>query len=153
MKPFMQLLMIGALGGGLVACTPPDVAYCKAQGASPMNLQPCLDYYRQQEQAFTVDLAACAVEADKTYPQSLYADWGTALVRSPSAVPGGWSSTEQVSIPPDTRQHAELDRLRMKIITPCMQARGWNSGVSWQDGRRFETTQMDPNGGGLPWAK
>lgn len=147
------LFMLVVVAGAVSACTPPDVAYCRDRGVSPMDLDACVADYRQQEAAFNADLAVCSVEADVTYPPTLYSGWGQARVHGGIGHGGYWHSAETVSIPPDYNKNAQLDALRLRIIEPCMQKRGWNSGTSWQDGRRNPSLgQMDPNGGGLPWA-
>lgn len=149
-----SVFAIAALGLLAAACTPPEVDYCQAAGAPPSDMAACTQYYFQQEAAFRSDLAVCSVDADRTYPPSLYSGWGTALVHRHYGY-GGFSSVEQVSVPPDQYRNAQLDGLRMQIIEPCMQSRGWNSGSTWQAGRHDvrKAPARARSGGSLPWRK
>lgn len=120
----------------LAACTPADIDYCRQFGvAGTAEYGNCLEYYQQQEAAFGADYRVCASEADATYPPTLYDRGGFSPV-----VGGGFGrypyySGGFVSVEPDHHHNAEVDRLRARIIAPCMEARGWNSPRSWQAGR------------------
>lgn len=145
-----NLVLIGSLSL-LAACTPPELEYCRSMGAPPSEMAACTQYFFQQEAAFSSDRFICDSEADRTYPRSLYSDWGTALVHNHRD--DGFTSVEQVSIPPDHQKNAQLDGLRMQIIEPCMQSRGWNSGLTWQAGRRVGGPSAPRSGGSsLPWS-
>ena len=128
----------------LAACTPADIDYCNQFGvAGTAEFSKCIAYYQQEEAAFGADRAVCSAQADETYPQTLYDRGGFAHVgiggfgglggrfHGPGLGYGGGI----VSVPPNYYHNAEVDRLRARIITPCMQARGWNSPNSWQAGR------------------
>lgn len=150
MRKFSLILLLA-----VAACTKPEDDYCASKGTPPNQLEQCHAYYFEQDAAFKSDLAVCSAQADQTYPQTLYSGWDTALVRRYHG--GRFPHTEQVTVPPDAARNAQLDALRGRIIEPCMQKRGWNSGRSWQDGRKSakgrKVSQMEPNGGGLPWNK
>lgn len=129
----------------LSACTPADISYCNQFGvAGTAEFSKCIAYYQQEEAAFGADRAVCSAQADETYPQTLYDRGGFAHVGIGSGF-GGFGGRFHgaglgygggvVSVPPDYYHNAEVDRLRARIITPCMQARGWNSPNSWQAGR------------------
>jgi hypothetical protein len=133
---------------GLASCTPPELSYCQKMNAPPNELDKCTAYYFQQETAFNADLAVCSAEADQTYPPTLYSGWGTARVHG-GMYGGRWYSGESISVPPDYQQNAQLDELRLRIIEPCMQKRGWNSGVTWEAGRR--TPALTRKSTPLPW--
>ena len=152
MRPMRHVFVVLGLGLLVVSCTPPEVDYCQSTGVPPLQLEQCTQHYFQQEAAFNHDFTFCAMEADQTYPRSLYSGWGTALVHNRSSR-GGFSSVEQVSVPPDHYKNAQVDALRQRIVEPCMQSRGWNSGVTWKAGRRApgKMSQMNPNGGTMPW--
>ncbi len=146
-----KLLSIFGLALAVASCTPPEVDYCRATGASPAQLDQCTQHYYQEEAAFKSDLRFCSAQADQTYPQSLYSGWGTARVHGGIGLGGQWRSAQSYTTPPDYQKNDQLDALRSRIIDPCMQDRGWNSGRSWEDGRRVKTSQMQPNGSGMPW--
>lgn len=147
----------------LAACTPPEVEYCQALGTSPHDMTACTQHYFQQEAAFQHDLRFCAAEADVTYPQSLYSEpysyparfyggYGTGvgfgMARGPAGIGfGGMPRTEMVHVGADYQHNARVDALRMNIIQPCMQARGWNSGTTWQAGRVSGPAKP------LPWGR
>ncbi len=125
----VKILVLGLLA----SCTPPEVEYCQRVGAPPGDMGQCTQHYFQQEAAFSNDRKVCEAEADKTYPPTLYSGWGTALVHRHYG--RGFTSVEQVSVPPDYHKNQQVDALRMRIIEPCMQALGWNSGATWEAGR------------------
>ena len=73
---------------------------------------------------------------------------------------GGFYGGQSMRIEPDYRRNNELDRLRMRIIEPCMQARGWVSGSNWQAGRQAVRAKNQPRTRNkpqpvesLPWAR
>ena len=119
----------------LASCTPGDVQYCNGFGVQGTpEFGKCVDYYHQQEGAFKADRDQCSLDADGVYPPSLY-DYGHDEHIVGGYGPYGWHGGTTVRVPPDYRHNAQVDALRMRIIEPCMQARGWNSGSSWQAGR------------------
>jgi hypothetical protein len=136
-------LAVMAIGLAMLsACTPADIEYCSKFGvAGTAEYGKCLDYYQQQQAAFTADYNVCASEADITYPATLYDHGGFAHVGVGTGFGGRYHgggygySGGLISVPPNYQHNAEVDRLRARIITPCMQARGWNSQYSWQAGR------------------
>lgn len=127
----------------VAACTPADIEYCSKFGvAGTAEYGKCINYYQQQEAEFGADYNVCASEADSIYPSTLYDRGGFAQVGIGSGFGGrhygggyGYGGG-LVSVPPNYQHNAEVDRLRARIITPCMQARGWNSQYSWQAGRQ-----------------
>lgn len=136
-------LAIVALATLLTACTPADIEYCSKFGVSgTAEYGKCLNYYQQQEAAFGADYSLCASEADVIYPTTLYDHGGFAQVGIGSGFGGRFHGGGYgyggglISVPPNYQHNAEVDRLRARIITPCMQSRGWNSQTSWQAGRR-----------------
>lgn len=138
----------------VMGCTPAEHGYCEGFGLKQGEAEysKCLSYYYQQQALFDADRAQCAAQADVTYPRSLYSQPQSFPMRT-------WGPfgprTEMVHQGADYRQHAELDALRMRIIQPCMDQRGWLSPSSWQAGRHTgpRMSQLDPNGAGLPWLK
>jgi hypothetical protein len=137
----LSLLLVGS-------CASPQNEYCASFGVQEGHPEfgRCLQYYAQQESAFEGDRAVCASQADQTYPPSLYSRPTSYPVRYPGY--GGFGRTEMVHVGADYRVNAQLDALRMRIIEPCMQSRGWNSGATWQAGRHAITPQrVTP----LPW--
>jgi len=147
MRKFIALSLLGLAA---TACTPPEVEYCRATGATPSQLEQCTRHFYSEEAAFRSDLRFCAAQADQTYPPSLYSGWGTARVHGGYGFGGQWRSAQSYTIPPDYQKNAQLDSLRMNIIEPCMQSRGWNSGATWQAGRRAPALGTTKN---LPWAE
>jgi hypothetical protein len=75
-------LAVMAIGLAMLsACTPADIEYCSKFGvAGTAEYGKCLDYYQQQQAAFTADYNVCASEADITYPATLYDHGGFAHV-------------------------------------------------------------------------
>lgn len=150
--------MIRLLGGLtllalLSACTPADESYCASfgvQGTSEYGR--CLDYYHAQQKAFDTDRSICESAADETYPPTLYDRGGYAPVTG-SFWAGHYYPGGMVQVQPDYYRNAEVDRLRMRIIAPCMTARGWNSPNSWQAGQHPIKTapEKNRNRGALPW--
>jgi hypothetical protein len=131
----------------LAACTPADEQYCNGYGVQGgTEFGKCLDYYHQQDAAFKADLAICNLEADGTYPPSLY-DYGhdVPVIGGFVGPHGTWYQGGGIEhIPPDYMHNAQVDALRMRIIAPCMQAYGWNSGSSWQAGRHAVSKPAKP---------
>ena len=144
----------------LAACTPADQQYCQGFGvAGTAEFGKCMAYYHEQSALFGADRSQCEFEADATYPPTLY-DYGHT-----EEVMGGFSrgvyyGGTTVFVRPDMRHNMEVDQLRMRIIEPCMQARGWNSGQTWQAGRHavanmkpMPRSQFAPAPATLPWLK
>ncbi len=120
----------------LSACTPADVSYCRSFGVEgTAEFDKCLAHYARQEAAFGTDRAACEFEADETYPPTLYDHGHYARSMGDFGPHGQYYSGHTIHIEPDWQHNREVDRLRMRIIGPCMQARGWNSANDWQAGR------------------
>lgn len=132
----------------LAGCGSSQNDYCASYGVYEGNPEygRCLNYYQQQEALFANDRALCALQADQTYPPTLYSRPTSYPVRVYGR--GGFPHTEMVHVGADYQQIAEVDRLRMTIIGPCMQQRGWNSGATWQAGRHAASP---PAGQSLPW--
>lgn len=167
-RPFAFAMLASAALG---ACTPENIAYCRGfpgiEGTGEFDR--CLDYYARETAAFQADYAVCSAQADQTYPQGLYdrgrlepsgfATYGG--VGGFSGIGGygrwgGWGGPQWVPVPPDAAHNALVDELRQKIITPCMQSRGWNSGSDWQAGHRPRSsrpTPSAPSSSALPWLK
>lgn len=131
-KPFLALAALALLA----SCSPPEEDYCAGFGVNPGHGEyaKCTSYYFQQQAAFGADRAVCDSQADLTYPPTLYDNGGWAHVRG-HYYGGRFYGGESVRIPPDYQKNAQVDALRMRIIQPCMQSRGWNSGATWQAGR------------------
>lgn len=162
--PFTLLLLAGC------ASAPDEQDYCRSFGVESGNPEfaKCTQYYFQQEAEFRADRAVCAREADVTYPTSLYSRptsyparfyGGSGLGFSRGGFGGGaggigFGHTEMVHVGADYQQIAEVDRLRMTIIEPCMRKLGWQSGMSWQAGRAVPAKVVRPTAlKSLPWLK
>lgn len=163
----MKRLTLPALLLVLAGCAsaPDEQDYCRSfgVGSDHPEFAKCTQFYFQQEAEFRADRAICAREADRTYPPSLYSRPMSYPVRSYGpgigfgAGPfgyshGGFPRTEMVHVGADYQQIAEVDRLRMTIIQPCMQKLGWNSGETWQAGRAAKITRPTAPKP-LPWVK
>lgn len=131
----------------LASCATPQEDYCARYNVHPGDGEygNCTRYFDQQQAMFQTDRAVCSVEADRTYPKSLYSRPTSFPVRYVGR--GGFGHTEMVHVGADYQQIAEVDRLRMTIIEPCMQQRGWNSGATWTAGRHVPIRP----GNKLPW--
>ncbi len=161
--PFALLLLASC------ASAPDEQDYCRSFGVESGNPEfaKCTQYYFQQEAEFRADRSVCSLEADQTYPQSLYSrpysyparfygGSGLGFSRGPAGFGygGGFSHTEMVHVGADYQQHAQVDALRMRIIEPCMRKRGWQSGMSWQAGRAVPAKVVRPTAPkSLPWLK
>lgn len=135
------------------ASAPDEQDYCRSMGIEQGNPEfvNCTQYYFQQQSIFANDRAFCDIEADQTYPRSLYSRPTSYPVRY-------WGPygprTEMVHVGADYQQIAQVDALRMRIIGPCMQSRGWNSPLTWQAGRMTNARVVRPTAPKpLPWAK
>lgn len=119
----------------LTACTPGDVVYCENQGLRPQTPEwaKCFSYYHRNKQVFEADRTQCMDQARDVYPDSLYAD---RLVRRPVFDNRGVYRGTHVDNEPNWQQHRQVDRLREKIIAPCMAKKGWNDAKDWQAGGR-----------------
>jgi hypothetical protein len=146
----------------LAHCASPEQTYCDGFGLGTENpeYQKCLSYYFQQEAAFRADRQVCEFEADKTYPRTLYDNGRWERVHGGFGYGHyGYGGGATVFVEPDYYHNREVDGLRMRIIEPCMQARGWNSGASWQAGRRTGSAPKSAAKpapqpiGQLPWLK
>ncbi len=124
----------------LAACTPGDVDYCRGFGVEgTAEYGKCISYYHEQEALFGNDMSVCSLEADGTYPPTLY-DYGHyEHIMGGYGPRGEWYSGTMIRVEPDYQHNAQVDSLRMRIIAPCMDARGWNSPTSWQAGRHAVT--------------
>lgn len=143
----LPLLMLAGCGA------PADVDYCRAFGVEgTAEFGKCLGYYAQQEAAFGADRDACEIEADATYPPTLYDHGGYAHTMGGWGPHGHWYGGQTIRIDPDWRHNREVDRLRTRIVEPCMQAKGWNSGRDWQAGRHaVKPTKTPSKAQKLPW--
>lgn len=136
-----RMMIVGALAV-LAACTPPEDTYCDGFGLAQGDpeYQKCLGYYFQQEAVFKADRQHCDFEADKTYPPTLYDNGRWERVRGGIGYGaygyGGGGFGTSVYVEPDYYHNREVDRLRMRIVQPCMESKGWVSGASWQAGRK-----------------
>lgn len=140
----------------LAACTPADVSYCSKFGVEgTAEYGKCLDYYHQQEVKFDADRGVCELEADATYPPTLYDRGGYARTMGGFGPHGQYYGGQTIHIEPDWYHNRQIDNLRMRIIEPCMQTRGWNSGSSWQAGRHSTTSpkRKTTPAQKLPWQK
>lgn len=151
--PFFLLSLAGC------ASAPTETDYCRSFGVEQGNPEyaKCTQHYFQQQAAFDAERSVCNAEADRTYPTTLYSrpysyparfygghGFGSGIGFSRGGMGLGFGSggyggfgshTEMVHRGADYQQIAEVDRLRMSIIQPCMQKRGWASGADWQAGR------------------
>ena len=120
----------------LAACTPGDEVYCNAQGLAKgtPSYEQCTAFYFRETTHYNADFAQCGLEADKVYPQSLYDNgrWQPAQVSYSHAMVYSGGS---IFVVPDAEHNSEVDRLRMRIIGPCMQKKGWKNGADWREGR------------------
>ncbi len=140
----------------LVACTPADIQYCRSLGVEgTAEYGNCLSHYQQQSAAFAADRDACDFEADATYPRSLYDRGHYARTHGGFGPHGEFYGGHTIHIDPDWQHNREVDRLRMRIIAPCMQARGWNSANDWQAGRHAVSniSKKPMSSKKLPWRK
>ncbi len=153
----MKRLLLPLLLLSLTSCVgaPDEMDYCRSMGVEQGNPEfvSCTQYYFQQEAAFGGDRAVCDLDADLTYPRSLYSRPTSYPVRVYNPY-GGFAHTEMVHVGADYQQIAQVDALRMRIIGPCMQARGWNSPLTWQAGRHTNAKVVKPKASqSLPWLK
>jgi hypothetical protein len=143
-SPVYLLAVLGLLA--LTSCTPGDIQYCDGYGvAGTPEFGKCIDYYHQQEAAFKADRDLCNLEADNVYPVSLY-DYGhdVPIMTGFAGPHGTWYGGGVEHIPPDYMHNRQVDDLRMRVIAPCMQARGWNSASDWQAGRHAVSKPPKP---------
>ncbi len=149
----MRRILVGLLLPLLAACTPADIEYCRGFGVEgTAEYGKCLNYFHQQQAAFDADRASCERQADATYPQSLYDRGGYGHSMGTVGPDGKFYAGQTVFIDPDYQHNREVDRLRMRIIAPCMSGRGWNSPEDWQAGRHAVTPQKRGSNP-LPWLK
>lgn len=148
----LAVLLLALAGCG----TPADVQYCRALGVEgTAEYGNCLGYAAQQQAAFDADRGACESEADATYPPTLYDHGGYGHSMGGFGPHGEYYGGQTIIIDPDWRHNREVDRLRMRIIAPCMQARGWNSASDWSAGRHVVTPakKAAAKPQKLPWQK
>jgi len=127
----LGLLCLIALAG----CTPANEQYCQQHGVSGAEFNKCIVYYNQQQAIFDADRDACEMQADLTYPRSLY-DYGrTEHVMGGFGYDGRYYGGTTIQVSPDYQHNAQVDSLRARIVAPCMDAKGWNSVSTWQAGR------------------
>lgn len=133
----MRTLGYGLFLLALAACSPSEQEYCQRMGtpAGHPEHQKCLSYYFVQTAAFTADRDACEFEADKTYPHTLYDRGQTAWVHGGYGPYGTYYGGHTVHMSPDYQHNALVDSLRMRVIAPCMSARGWRDPRNWEAGR------------------
>lgn len=139
------------------SCTPADQEYCDKFGVGgTAEYTKCLSYYQQQQSRFNSDRSVCELEADEIYPSSLYDRGGYTRMHGGFGYGHGhYYPSTTVFVEPDRFRNAEVNRLRMRVIEPCMQARGWNSGSTWEAGRH-SAKKSRPSASGdaaLPWLK
>ncbi|MEJ0010101.1 MAG: DUF1467 family protein [Alphaproteobacteria bacterium] len=116
------------------ACVaPPQDRYCESQGSPPGSP----GYARPASVSTASRKRASATTASPaTWPPTR-----SIRRRSTARARGSWASTrggrpEMIPVDPDWQHNHALDMLRMsRVIAPCMQAKGWNSGESWTAGR------------------
>lgn len=151
---FLPALAMLALAG---CASPADVQYCSSFGypqGHPEYVR-CMAYFHEQQAAFNADRQVCEMQADGTYPPSLY-DYGHWEHLHGGYGPYGWYGGQTVRVSPDYAHNAQVDALRMRIIQPCMQTHGWVSGDTWQAGRMVKSPRPDAapgSRGTLPWLK
>ncbi len=133
LRLFFPLLLVVLLTN----CAPPDQQYCAGFGVEGTpEYGKCLAYYHRQERSFKADRAVCETEADATYPRTLY-DRGGFTPVSGTFWAGRYYPGGMIQIEPDYYHNAEVDRLRMRLIAPCMKKHGWASAKTWQENRQF----------------
>lgn len=137
MNRALSLLCLTVL---LSSCAPAERQYCARIG-TPMGhpeYNNCVNYFYRMSNWFARDREPCLAQAKETYPDYLYdrGQWGEIDYYGGNRGYGGiYGRSNTIRIPPDAWKNHQLDQLRLKLITPCMQARGWNSGESWELGR------------------
>ena len=149
MKTRLILSLLGL--AALTACTPADEQYCQKYGVSGAEFNKCIAYYNQQQNAFDADRDVCEMQADLTYPRSLYDHGHTEHVMGGFGYDGRYYGGTMINIPPDYRHNAQVDSLRARIVGPCMDAKGWNSANTWQAGRHAVTPVKQKPAQKLPW--
>lgn len=157
-----KLVLLSLLCMATACAGPSENNYCAGYGISPGHPEypKCSQYYFEQDALFRADRAVCDLKADELYPMSLYSrssyyprsglytgfgGWG--------GHHGSWVGLHQSfggGYDDDYGQHAEVDRLRMNIIEPCMQQHGWNSGTTWMAGRH-SVSRVKTKAKPLPW--
>ena len=154
----------GLLLAVLTGCTPGDISYCEGMGITPGHPEypSCIQYYRQQSALFGGDYSRCSMQADMSYPPTLY-DNGKEIIVGTHVSKHGITTTDSIEIPPDAQHNAQIDMLRSRIIQPCMDAQGWNSANSWMAGRHpvaaprsvpsMMMSPINPPAAPLPWQR
>ena len=131
----MKWLVIISSLLALSACTPAPVQYCQRQGLAPQTPAwgECMAWVQQTEPVFKRDRAECTAESSITYPDTLYDRGHYEYVHRVDRY--GFPHRGRVFVGPEFGRNYEVDRLRARIINPCMQARGWNDPTTWEAGR------------------
>jgi hypothetical protein len=120
----------------LPACVAPEVEYCRSYGVEGTpEFGKCITYYHEQEALFEADRQPCLAQADEVYPPSLYDKGYHTHTAGYFDHKGRYYGGQSLYIPGNAQHNAELDRLRSRILTPCMQTRGWVSESDWRAGR------------------
>lgn len=151
----MRFLMVFGVLLLVAACTPADQEYCNSFGVGgTAEYGKCINYFHQQEARFGADRSVCEFEADATYPPSLY-DYGHyEHVIGGFGPMGTMYGGSTIRVEPDYYHNAQVDRLRMRIIEPCMQRQGWNSGSDWRQGEHPVSLKPVPaSAAPLPWLR
>ncbi len=171
----LKKMMVLGLMLSVSACSQrSDVAYCERMGTPPgtPHYASCISHFTSMQNWFNADRMGCSAQADQTYPQSLYDRGSYGIMRGGIGFghgmwgPAGFGNvgfggfgggpfwgSRMVDIAPDPFHNAQVDALRMRIIQPCMEAKGWNSGASWEAGRKDKMTRPNASGDKLPWRK
>ena len=152
MKPLLYVAVLALL----TQCSvPEDIAYCDRLGVDPEHAEyeNCLIYFEKQFGIYSRDLSECEIEADKTYPRTLY-DNGRPVYTGGF----GWGGYGRYQtggfgwVGPDAKHNNHVDALRNRIIEPCMQKKGWKDPHDWEAGRRKgKAPRLKPKTP-LPWA-
>lgn len=135
----VTLLMLAGCG------VPDNEEYCRSFGVEGTpEFTKCLSYYSQQTAIFGADQSVCEMKADETYPPTLYDHGGYAHTMGGFGPHGEYYAGQTITIDPDWRKNQEVDRLRTRIVAPCMQSKGWNSSNDWKAGRHAVTAAPQP---------
>ncbi len=121
----------------LSACTPAEQQYCARVG-TPLGhpeYNNCVNYYYNMNNWFERDRAPCLAEAKKTYPDFLYDRGGWVDVGCNGWHRHGGCGIGMTRVYPDGWKNKQIDTLRLTLMDPCMQKKGWNSASSWELGR------------------
>jgi hypothetical protein len=119
------------------SCATLEQGYCQKFGVQPgtNEFAKCIAYYNRETGDFYNDYNICSLEADQTYPPSLYDEGSEEYIPTTCNRGGQCSGGDYIETGPNFHKNRQIDRLRNRIITPCMQAHGWRSGTNWESGR------------------